>query len=48
MLGQVRSYVLPAMQKMGPVTAWIVIRNELHGRGELTGIEERITGSFER
>ena len=24
MLGQVRSYVLPAMQKMGPVTAWIV------------------------
>jgi SRSO17 transposase len=24
MLGQVRSYVLPAMQKMGPVAAWIV------------------------
>jgi hypothetical protein len=24
------------------------IRNELHGREELTGIEERITGSFER
>jgi SRSO17 transposase len=24
MLGQVRSYVLPAMQKLGPVTAWIV------------------------
>jgi len=23
-LGQVRNYVLPAMQKMGPVTAWIV------------------------
>jgi metal-responsive CopG/Arc/MetJ family transcriptional regulator len=24
------------------------IRNELHGREELTGIEERISGSFER
>src|SRR5215472_15843508 len=24
------------------------IRNELHGREELTGIEERIVGSFER
>jgi Arc/MetJ-type ribon-helix-helix transcriptional regulator len=24
------------------------IRNELHGREELTGIEERITGSFDR
>lgn len=24
------------------------IRNELHGRGELTGIEEKIVGSFER
>jgi hypothetical protein len=26
----------------------MAIRNELHGREELTGIEERISGSFER
>ena len=24
MLGQVRNYVLPAMQKLGPVMAWVV------------------------
>src|SRR5450759_5949023 len=36
MLRQVRKYVLPAMQKMGPVTAWIV---------DETGVVEKRTHS---
>ena len=33
MLGQVRSYVLPAMQKTGPVTAWVVDETGLVKKG---------------
>ena len=33
MLRQVRSYVLPAMLKNGPVTAWIVDENQLRQEG---------------
>ncbi len=33
MLGQVRSYVLPAMQKMGPVAAWVVDETSVVKKG---------------